>query len=103
MTRTPLPNRRLHETLKFTHWNLRYIAGLGRARPGAPISEVFLNCGKSGEQVQTLARDSAVILSLALQHGVTIDELRHALTRNADGSPSGPLGALLDLMQDETV
>ena len=98
MTRTPLPNRRIHETLRFNHWGLDYIVGLGRARPTAPVSEVFLNCAKSGTQAETLARDSAVLLSLALQHGVPLETISHAITRNADGSASGPIGALVDLM-----
>jgi hypothetical protein len=97
--RTPLPNRRMHETIRFRHWNMKYIAGLGRASASAPISEVFLNVGKTGEQAETLARDSAVLLSLALQHGVPLETIGHALTRNADGTASGPIGALVDLME----
>jgi hypothetical protein len=99
-TRKPLPNRRSHETFSFEHWNMRYIVGVGRATPSAPISEVFLNVGKTGGQIETLARDSAVLLSLALQYGVRLSVLRHAITRNSDGSASGPVGALLDLMDD---
>jgi hypothetical protein len=102
MTRTPLPNRRTHETLRFEHWGQRYVVGIGRAKLGAPIAEVFLNCAKSGTQAETLARDSAVLLSLALQHGVPIETIGHAITRNADGSPSGPIGALVDLMGETT-
>jgi hypothetical protein len=98
VNRTPLPNRRSHETFRFEHWGQSYIVGIGRARVGAPILEVFINCAKSGTQAETLARDSAVILSLALQHGVPVDEIRHALTRDSDGAPSGPMGALVDLM-----
>ena len=98
MARNPLPNRRMHETVRFRHWNMKYIAGLGRAKVGAPISEVFLNVGKTGEQAETLARDSAVLLSLALQHGTPLATIGHAITRNADGSASGPIGALIDLM-----
>lgn len=100
MTRIPLPNRRMHETVRFEHWGLRYIVGLGRARPQDKISEVFINCGKAGTQAETLARDSAILLSLALQHGVPLAEIGHALTRNVDGTPSGPIGALVDLMED---
>lgn len=96
--RTPLPNRRSHETLRFEHWGLAYIAGFGRERPSGPIAEVFLNCAKSGTQAETLARDSAVLLSLALQHGVPLATIGHAITRDADGKPSGPVGALVDLM-----
>jgi hypothetical protein len=31
-------------------------------------------------------------------HGSSVDTLRHALTRNGDGSPSGPLARVLDLL-----
>ena len=98
MTRKQLPNRRPHEVIRFRHWGLGYIAGLGRATAGDPISEVFLNVAKTGDQAETLAKDSAVLLSLALQHGVSLAEIGHAITRNADGSASGPIGALVDLM-----
>jgi hypothetical protein len=88
----------MHETVRFTHWDMPYVAGLGRENSRAPIVEVFLNCSKSGSQAETLARDSAVLLSLALQHGAPLSTIAHALTRNGDGSPSGPIGALVDLM-----
>ena len=98
MPRASLPNRRPHEVFKFRHWGLSYIVGLGRAHEDAPITEIFLNSGKSGEQAQTLARDSAVLLSLALQHGTPISTMQKAITRNADGTPSGPIGQLLDII-----
>jgi hypothetical protein len=98
MSRVSLPNRRAHEVLKFQHWGLSYIVGLGRAHENAPVTEIFLNSGKSGEQAQTLARDSAVLLSLALQHGTPIATMQKAITRNADGTPSGPIGQLLDII-----
>ena len=99
--REPLPNRRLHETLEFEHWEQQFVIGMGRASPEAPCTEVFINCGKSGTQMETLARDSAVLLSLALQYGVPLEAMRHAITRNVDGSPSGPMGKLLDIMHKE--
>jgi hypothetical protein len=92
----------MHETVRFTHWGMNYVIGLGRASAADPISEVFINCGKAGTQSETLARDSAVLLSLALQYGVPIEAIRHALTRNSDGSASGPIGTLVDLMEETT-
>jgi hypothetical protein len=44
------------------------------------------------------ARDAAVAVSLLLQHGCPVDTLRQALTRNGDGSGSGPLAHALDLL-----
>jgi hypothetical protein len=99
MNRVPLPNRRMHETFEFDHWGQSYVVGLGRA-PGCEVSEVFLNCGKAGTQSETLARDSAVLLSLALQYGTPIEAIGHAITRDADGRPSGPIGTLIDLMTE---
>jgi hypothetical protein len=97
-TRSALPNRRMHEVLRFSHWNQDYIVGLGRSHPAAPVLEVWMNCSKSGTQSETLARDSAVLLSLALQYGVPLEAIGHAITRDSDGKPSGPIGALVDLM-----
>jgi hypothetical protein len=98
--RTRLPNRRAHEVMKFFHNSVSYIVGFGRATPSAPVTEVFINCGKSGTDAQTLARDSAVLLSVALQHGTPIGELQRAITRDANGEPSGPIGRLLDIMAE---
>jgi hypothetical protein len=96
--RATLPQRRAHEAISFRHWGIDYTAGFGRASETDPVQEVFLNCGKTGGQSDTLARDSAVLLSIALQYGVPIETMKHAITRNVDGSPAGPIGALLDLM-----
>src|SRR5262245_47368945 len=61
-------------------------------------AEIFLNTRKHGTAVDVNARDSAVAASLLLQHGCPIETLRRALTRNADGSASGPLARALDLL-----
>jgi hypothetical protein len=37
-------------------------------------------------------------LLLLLQHGCSVSTLRRALTRNGDGSASGPLAHALDLL-----
>lgn len=96
--RQALPNRRAHEVFSFEFWGQRFYAGIGRATPSAPIHEVWINVSKSGTQSETLARDSAVILSIALQYGVPIQDLRHAVMRDLDGVASGPIGRLLDII-----
>jgi hypothetical protein len=96
-TRQRLPNRREHELFDFEHAGIRYTAGIGRFPTSSGVAEVFLNVsGKAGGMIDVLARDSAVLASLALQCGASVDTLRHALIRNADGSASGALGVLLD-------
>jgi hypothetical protein len=48
--------------------------------------------------VDTNARDSAIVLSFALQHGADIESIRKALCRDGRGRALGPLGAALDLL-----
>lgn len=97
MTRQHLATRRHHEAFDFRHWGRKFIAGIGRDDRGQ-IREVWINTGKSGEQMETLARDSAVLISIALQYGVPMEDLRKAIMRDADGNASGPIGKLLDCL-----
>jgi ribonucleoside-diphosphate reductase alpha chain len=98
-TRTRLPNRRPHELIDFEHAGFRFTVGVGRFNDGT-LAELFLSCSKAGTPVDVAARDSAIVASLALQHGATAEELRHALTRNGDGGAGGPLSAALDLIEE---
>ena len=100
MTRQHLPNRRGHELLTFDHEGVRYTAGVGRFADGG-LAEIFLNTAKRGTALDVNARDAAVAVSLLLQHGCPVDTLRCALTRNGDGSASGPLAHALDLLWAE--
>ena len=59
---------------------------------------MFINGGKSGEQVEAIARDGAVMLSMCLQHGVSFDTIKHAITRNAQDEPISIVGAVIDRM-----
>ena len=97
MTRERLPNRREPELLSFEHGGIHYIAGVGRFENGK-LAEIFLNTCKHGTAVDVNARDAAVAASLLLQFGCPVDKLRKALTRNSDGSASGPLARALDLL-----
>ena len=93
--RERLPNRRAHMLLNIEASGFRYVAGVGHYDDGR-LAEIFLNAEKGGTAIDDAARDSAVVASLALQHGVDPDTLRHALMRNGGGEASGPLGVLLD-------
>ena len=97
MTRQRLPNRRQHELMTFQHDGIRYTPGVGRFENGT-IAEIFLNTAKQGTAIDVNARDAAVAASLLLQHGCSVNTLRQALTRNGDGSGSGPLARALDLI-----
>jgi hypothetical protein len=95
--RSRLPDRRDGECFEFDHAGVHYVVNVGRYGHG-PIGEVFMDAHKVGTAIQVHGRDTAILVSLLLQHGCAIDTIRHALTRNADGSAAGPAGALLDLL-----
>jgi hypothetical protein len=97
--RERLPNRRPGETFELEVGGLRYICTVGRFRDGR-IGEIFLTNHKSNSAADTNARDSAIVCSLALQCGADIETIRKALCRDSEGRPSGPLGAVLDLLAE---
>jgi ribonucleoside-diphosphate reductase alpha chain len=95
--RQRLPNRRGNETFSFECNGLEYSATVGRFADGR-VAEVFLENHKCDSQAGANARDSAVVCSLALQHGVAVETIRRALLRDPRGKPATPLGAALDLI-----
>jgi hypothetical protein len=103
IARERLPNRRLCESFTFELDGLRFTASIGRFADGR-VAEVFLNNHKSGNQSDTNARDAAILLSFALQHGADINEIRKALCRNSKGRALGPIGTALDrIARDEAL
>ena len=77
-------------------WNqIGFTVTISRYADGR-LGEIFLASNKAGSSLDAVARDSAILCSLGLQYGVPLDTIRGALLRNADGTPSTPLGAALD-------
>jgi ribonucleoside-diphosphate reductase alpha chain len=95
--RKRLPNRRASETFALECDGQHYTATISRFTNGG-VAEVFLSNHKAGSQADANARDSAVICSLALQHGVSLEVIQHALLRDARGVAASPLGCALDLV-----
>jgi ribonucleoside-diphosphate reductase alpha chain len=100
MTRQRLPNRRLTETFDLTSGYLAYTASIGRFDDGR-LAEIFITNHKAGSAADTNAKDAAVVCSIALQHGVPLETIRHALMRDSHGRASGPLGEALDMIAAE--
>jgi hypothetical protein len=100
MTRHRLPNRHCCETFTLECNGLLYTATIGRFIDGR-LAEIFLGNAKAGSHSDSSAKDSAVVASLALQHGVPLEVIRRALLRDAQGRASSPLGAALDLLAKE--
>ena len=96
-SRRRLPSRRACETFAFDWLGMNFVATISRFSDGA-VGEIFLSNGRVNSHADTAARDSAVICSLALQHGVELETLRRSLLRDSRGIASGPLGTALDLI-----
>jgi len=99
MTRQRLPNRRACESLSFTHSGMSYVVSIARFDDGR-LAEIFITNHKVGSDADAAAKDSAVVCSIALQHGVPAEIIRKALLRDSRGNPSSPLGAALDLIAE---
>jgi hypothetical protein len=95
--RQRLASRRQSENFTFELDGLRFTATVSRFTDGR-ISELFLNNHKYGNQSDTNARDCAIILSFAAQHGADINAIRKALCRDSEGRALGPVGAALDIL-----
>jgi hypothetical protein len=96
--RRRLPNRRQHETVAFELDGMTVVASVGRFEDGAPAEVFFHSVGKPGCTAERFAADAAVLVSLALQHGASVSEVRHSLVKLRDGQGAGPVGRLLDLL-----
>lgn len=92
-----LPQRRYAETFDLVHGEhrTRYKITVGYFRPNNP-AEVFITGAKAGSDLEAVARDGAVLLSLAMQFGIPLTVIRGAMTRNEDGSPSTVIGAVVE-------
>jgi hypothetical protein len=95
--RERLPNRRASTQIAFDCNGLRYVATLS-VFPDGRLAEIFLSNSKAGSHSDSAAKDSAVVCSIALQHGTPLDTIRRALMRDSAGRPSSPLGVALDLI-----
>ena len=64
---------------------------------GAPPEEVFTYGAKEGSQMAALLSDIGVLLSRALKHGDTVEEMAGGIGRLGGGkTPASLLGAIID-------
>ncbi len=109
MTRIPLFNRRGAGSFEIEHVDplagtgepLRYHVTIGQF-PDASSGEVFITpLGKSGKgsMLEAIARDAAILMSLAIQYGAPLETMRRAVTRDEQNRPQTFVGAVLDAME----
>jgi hypothetical protein len=89
MTRERLSSRRGSLSFNFKHGSRLYHATVSRFDDGR-VAEIFLDADKIGSDVQQHASSAAVLASIAMQHGVAVETIIHAVK-------GGPLAAALEL------
>ncbi|MCW2130177.1 hypothetical protein M2226_008921 [Bradyrhizobium elkanii] len=102
MSRERLPNRRPNETLEFDRDGVRIILTIGY-RPDGEVGEIFLNADRSDSMLDVLMSDAAIICSIALQYGVSLRQIAHAIKRDRFGIASSPIGAAIDRISSPEV
>jgi ribonucleoside-diphosphate reductase alpha chain len=90
--RQRLPDRREAELVDFVHGGRRWTLTIGRFSDGR-LAEIFIE-GPKDSPLLALARDAAILASVALQFGAPASVIRHALA----GRDAGPLAAALALV-----
>jgi uncharacterized protein YkuJ len=93
--RRRLPNRRRSETIEFERDGSTFRITVGYF-PNNEVGEVFVNGDRANSTLDALVSDSAIAVSLALQHGASLQEIAHALKRDSHGRATSPIGAALD-------
>lgn len=108
MSREALPNCRQSYNFTLTFQGEQYHVTIGHYVDGRP-GEVFITriysktSAKVGTQLDDVCRDSAILASLAIQHGADLKTIHHALTRDDDNEPTTIVGAIVDQLMKEEV
>lgn len=102
MPRTLLPARRQNLTLEAKHGDQVIVLCVGYYADGRP-AEVFADGHKEGSAMQAIIDDSCIMISLAMQNGISVDEMLKSMSvqpahhgGKAVESYASPIGAILD-------
>lgn len=92
-----LPQRRQAETFDLRHSDQRagFQVSVGYF-PDGQVAEVFVMGLKVGSEIESVARDGAILLSIALQYGVPLEVMAGSITRDSSGAPTTIIGTVLD-------
>src|SRR5262245_60590898 len=102
MERMVLPQRRPSITFNMTYGLQNTAYGITVGYPSLNnkiVREVFINGARTGTDMDAITRDAAILLSLALQHGVDLGIIAKAMTRDGDNEnnkASSIIGAIVD-------
>lgn len=104
MTRRRLANRRPCERIAFEHNGAEWTALVGLRLAGlsdegscvAELGDVFITAGKVGSELEATAQTGALLISLAMQHGIDIRVFQRSIPRHPSGRAADVIGAAID-------
>lgn len=106
MTRQTLPHRRSNITRAVQWDGHEFSVTIGFDPNTWAPAEVFADTRKGGQMAATLA-DACVVVSIALQHGISPAELAKSLGRTpvlwkeGETQPASPVGAIVEAIMTE--
>ena len=102
--RTALAQRRESVNFTIAFQGERYDVTVGYYETGK-LGEIFINrvrnktAARLGDHLDAACRDSAIVMSMLLQYGASLEELRHSVTRDESGEPMSIIGAIIDFLE----
>jgi len=99
--RQRLHNRRYNVTNVIETMTDKYYVSFGIDPRTFDIGEVFIRGSKIGSDMDILLDDATVVLSLALQYGVPLDQLIHSLHSGREEGGESILAQAIALMKKE--
>lgn len=102
MTRQRLTDRRPADTIKIrsVHQDRTLHLTLGYY-PDSRLGELFVHGAKVGSHMDAMLSEFATLLSIALQHGMPLQDFAANLQREPDGRPCTVLGEITDALMAE--
>ena len=100
--RQKLNNRRLTYTRVIDTGADKYYASFGLDDSDLTFREVFIRGSKIGSDMEILLDDASVVLSLALQYGLPLEQLLHSLNTGREEGGTSILAKVIAVMNEET-
>ena len=99
--RRKLENRRLNVTTGLKTESGKYHVSFGVEPETGRIGEVFIRGSKSGSDMDILLDDASVVLSLALQYGLPLEQLLHSLHTGREEGGTSIIAKVIAVMNEE--
>ena len=95
--RRPLPTRRQSTTARVIMGGQKFHVTIGFYDDGTP-GEIFCDVGKTPQAVQQIISDACIVISIALQHGVSGEALGKSLPHTDSGKCYTVSGVICNLL-----